>query len=74
MRSVKTIEKHLRKCFQQMNNMCIVAGVHLFLVKVGVEESIVNALRITDQLFESYRCLCFYTEWCVHNRQLGPEI
>jgi hypothetical protein len=47
MRAVKTMEKHFRKCFQQMNNMCIVAGVHLFLVKVGVEESIVNALRIS---------------------------
>jgi hypothetical protein len=32
-----------------------------FPVKVGVEQSIVNALWITGQLFKSYRCLCFYT-------------
>jgi hypothetical protein len=32
-----------------------------FPVKVGVEESIVNALWIRGQLFKSYRCLCFYT-------------
>jgi hypothetical protein len=31
-----------------------------FPVKVGVEESIVNALRITDPLFKCYRFLCFY--------------
>jgi hypothetical protein len=39
----------------------------VFHLKVGVEESIVNALyrlRITDQLFKSY----VLHEWCVHNR------
>jgi hypothetical protein len=38
-----------------------------FILKVGVEESIVNALyglRITDQLFKSY----VLHEWCLHNR------
>jgi hypothetical protein len=46
-----------------------------FLLKVGVEESIVNALRITDQLFKSNLTFCvvwIFTmqidEWCVHNR------
>jgi hypothetical protein len=39
--------------------------VRLFILKVGVEESIVNALygsRI------SYLNLTFLHEWCVHNR------
>jgi hypothetical protein len=46
-----------------------------FFLKVGVEESIVNAQRITDQLFQSNRTfcvVCVFTlqtdEWCVHDR------
>jgi hypothetical protein len=46
-----------------------------FILKVGVEESIVNAPRITDQLFKSnltFCVVCIFTlqtgEWCVHNR------
>jgi hypothetical protein len=36
-----------------------------FILNVGVEESIVNAPRITDHFL---RCLCFYSAyWCVHN-------
>jgi hypothetical protein len=36
------------------------------ILKVGVEESIVNAPRITADFL---RCLCFYSAyWCVHNR------
>jgi hypothetical protein len=46
-----------------------------FIHKVGVEESIVNLPRITDQLFRSnltFCIVCVFTlhidEWCVHNR------
>jgi hypothetical protein len=46
-----------------------------FILEVGVEDSIVNALRITDQLFKSnltFCVVCVFTmqtdEWCVHNR------
>jgi hypothetical protein len=45
-----------------------------FLLEVGVEESIVNALPITDQLFKSnltFCVVCVFTlqtdEWWVHN-------
>jgi hypothetical protein len=46
-----------------------------FLLKVGVEESIVNASRITDQLFKSnltFSVARVFTqqtdEWSIHNR------
>jgi hypothetical protein len=46
-----------------------------FLLKVGVEESIVNAPRITDHGFKfnlTFCVVCGFTvhtdEWCVHNR------
>jgi hypothetical protein len=32
-----------------MNYDCIISGVHLFLLKVGVEESIVNASLVSLQ-------------------------
>jgi hypothetical protein len=55
--------------------LCRYIGVHLSLTsKVGVEESIVNAPRITDQLLKSnltFCVVCVFTlqtdEWCVHN-------
>jgi hypothetical protein len=46
-----------------------------FLLKGDVDESIVNAPRIRDQLFKSnltFCIVCVFTrqihEWCVHNR------
>jgi hypothetical protein len=41
-----------------------------FIRKVGVEESIVIAPRITDQLFNVTLLFAFFVtdEWCVHNR------
>jgi hypothetical protein len=46
-----------------------------FLLEVGVEEAIVNASQITDQLFKSnltFCVVCVFTQqtdkWCVHNR------
>jgi hypothetical protein len=46
-----------------------------FFLKVGVQESFVNAQRITDQLFQSnliFCVVCVFTlqtdEWCVHDR------
>jgi hypothetical protein len=40
-----------------------VSGVHKFILRVGVEESIVNAPRITEQLFQAnltFCVVCFY--------------
>jgi hypothetical protein len=54
-----------------------------FPVKVGVEESIVNAPRITnsDQLFKSnltFYVVCVFNlqadEWCVNNRLSTPTL
>jgi hypothetical protein len=42
-------------------DLCNIGCSFKFPVEDGVEESIVNALRITDDLFKAYRCLCFYT-------------
>jgi hypothetical protein len=39
----------VRMCFLILSSPCtITSGVFLFLLKVGVKESIVNASRITD--------------------------
>jgi hypothetical protein len=52
-----------------------------FLLKVDVEESIVNVLRITDQLFKcnlTFCVVCVFTlkteEWCVHNRLFSATL
>jgi hypothetical protein len=61
----------------EKNMFCMLHSIGCFkiLLKVGVEESIVNAPPITDQLFISnltFCVVCFLTlptdEWCVHNR------
>jgi hypothetical protein len=52
-----------------------IGGSFKFILKVGVEESIVNAPQITNQLFKSNLTFCVVCvfarqtdEWCVHNR------
>jgi hypothetical protein len=55
-------------------NTC--SGVHFkFILKAGIKESIVNAPRITDNLFKTnltFCVVCVFSlqteEWCVQNR------
>jgi hypothetical protein len=59
------LNMYLEKMFTQKYR------VFKFILKVGVEESIVNAPWITDQLFKSnltFCVVCADYEWCVHNR------
>jgi hypothetical protein len=60
-----------------MPKMCL---YRVFILKVGVKESIVNAPRIMDQLLKSSLTLCVVCvfsvqtdKWCVHNQLFNPN-
>jgi hypothetical protein len=60
--------------------ICYIGCSFKFLLKVGVEESIVNAPQTTDQLLKSNHTFCVdcvftlqTVEWCVHNRPINAN-
>jgi hypothetical protein len=70
--TMKLFSHFLKNC---KNNWHIISGVFFnFHLKVGVEESIVNALRITDQLFKSYVFIRMVRSQSTLQHQLWGEI